>query len=546
MKKDTIYIDIEDDITVIIDKVLGAKQPIAALVLPKRASVLQSTVNMKLLQKSAQQGRKRLVLISGDPIIRSIAGTVGIHVARTLQSKPEVPVAKESVPLEKTTNPAGDDANIEAVSSVAVTPVAAATAIDEDSIVLDNDAPEPVAAVPAKSKKDKKLAIPNFERFRLWFFGAIGLLVAGVLVALLMSLRLSSATVKITTQSKSELFSLEFTANTSQQSVDVDQKLIPAKIAEASENIAEKFPATGELDKGTKASGTATLTNCSDEDAVIPAGTVLSDGEFSFATDASVKVPASDFFSNGNCKNNGKKTVTVTATLNGDKYNLAARSYDVDKYPSIAAYGEQMSGGTSNIVKIISEADIQQARQKISDQKGDGAKDSLGTQLETDGYIALLDSFSTSIGDIVISAKVGDEIAEATATTTRTSSMGGIKQDQLDELVKAAAKDTVSEDGLIIVSTGIDENSLKVTKPGRPGEFLLRTSSEITMGPDLNEAQLKELIGGKKTGEVRSLLIERQGVTEVEADYSPFWVSKAPKDPESITIIIEGGDVASE
>ncbi|MBC7581656.1 hypothetical protein H7097_02175, partial [Aeromicrobium sp.] len=53
LNKETVYVDIDDEITAIIEKVRSSQQKIVALVLPKRASVLQSIVNMKLLKRTA-------------------------------------------------------------------------------------------------------------------------------------------------------------------------------------------------------------------------------------------------------------------------------------------------------------------------------------------------------------------------------------------------------------------------------------------------------------------------------------------------------------
>ena len=53
--KDVIYIDVDDEITTIIDKVRSSQSKILALVLPKRATTLQSIVNMKLLKRSADE-----------------------------------------------------------------------------------------------------------------------------------------------------------------------------------------------------------------------------------------------------------------------------------------------------------------------------------------------------------------------------------------------------------------------------------------------------------------------------------------------------------
>src|SRR3954469_19623116 len=89
--KDTIYIDVDDEITSIIDKVETSSSKVVALVLPKRAASLQSIVNMKLLKRSADTADKNVVLITSEQALIPLAGAAGLHVAKNLQSKPEVP-----------------------------------------------------------------------------------------------------------------------------------------------------------------------------------------------------------------------------------------------------------------------------------------------------------------------------------------------------------------------------------------------------------------------------------------------------------------------
>src|SRR4051794_19842462 len=84
--KDVIYLDVDDEITAIIDKVELAKQKIVALVLPKRATMLQSIVNMRLLKRSAAAAGKSVVLITSEHALMPLAGAAGIHVAKNLQS----------------------------------------------------------------------------------------------------------------------------------------------------------------------------------------------------------------------------------------------------------------------------------------------------------------------------------------------------------------------------------------------------------------------------------------------------------------------------
>src|SRR5487761_291507 len=91
--KDVVYIDVDDEITGVIDKVTSSSAKVVALVLPKRATVFQSIVNMKLLKKRADAAKKNIVLISSEPGLMPLAGTAGLYVASTLQSKPEIPDA---------------------------------------------------------------------------------------------------------------------------------------------------------------------------------------------------------------------------------------------------------------------------------------------------------------------------------------------------------------------------------------------------------------------------------------------------------------------
>src|SRR3990167_2395009 len=103
--KDTVYIDIDDEITSVIDKIRASNHKIIALVLPKRATVFQSIVNMKLIKRTADDLNKRVVLITSEVQVLPLAGAVGLHAAKTLQSKPVVPpapeTAKEDLALEE-------------------------------------------------------------------------------------------------------------------------------------------------------------------------------------------------------------------------------------------------------------------------------------------------------------------------------------------------------------------------------------------------------------------------------------------------------------
>ncbi len=572
MKKEVIYIDVEDDITAIIDKTLATTQPLAVLVLPKRPAVLLSSVNVKLLKKSAQQAKKRFVLITGDQTVHNLAGAAGLYVAKNLQSKPFVPIGTKPAarqPIETTIESsepvtAGEDmASTEAKRpnlprpAAAQLPVPAQTTKSQTDLVdeeveLDNTSPasaeDEAATAPKRIKKNPKLVIPSFEKFRLWFFLAIVAVVVLLVGGVVAALRLPKANVQITTKTKDELVSFEFTAATDVTAIDTDQKKIPVQIKEAKKTYSEKVVASGQLDKGTPAGGTITLTNCSKEDKLsdtsrtVPEGTGISMNGLVYVTTADATIEPSGFTGN-TCKFDKSKDVAVVAKEAGDKYNAGPlEGYSVSGFGTITGNGTAMTGGTSKIVKILSEDDVNAVRQKISSVNTDDQKAALESQLKTDGFVAVADTYSSTQGEVVISAKAGDEVAEATATLGYTFTMAGIKQDAIEALLTAQAMEKLDKEKEEVYNTGIDKARLKVTKPGKPGEYLLAVSSTVVSGPKIDQAQIKKDIAGKKRAEAESMIGSWPGVQTVTIEYGPFWVTKAPSKPERISITIESAN----
>ncbi len=215
-KKDTIYIDVDDEITAIIEKLQKSEQKIVALVLPKRASVLQSVVNMKLLKRTAEKLKKNVVLITSEAGLLPLAGAVGMHVASSLQSKPAIPLSPNAI------NTQPDDAVIDDTLDDAdeaddFDPDAAATKpvgvlankyTEPETIQLDNeDVPATAAGLGAaasggsKKGKNKSLKIPNFNKFRMVLI--VGILAVIVLIAGLVwaNTALPKATISLKTNS---------------------------------------------------------------------------------------------------------------------------------------------------------------------------------------------------------------------------------------------------------------------------------------------------------------------------------------------------------
>lgn len=553
--KKTIYIDVDEEITGVIDKVRSAQEGIVALVLPKRATVFHSAVNMKLLKRAADQNDKKAVLITSEPTLMPLAGAAGLYVASNLQSKPYIPsaAALKPEPAAEAEPITPEEPNIDPN-----TPVGDLTdskdktepiEIDNSSKSLSADpkigggkGKDGKAAKQPKAPKDKSKKIPNFNKFRLLLIAGGALLVLLIVFGYWAMAIAPKAKVTLRTESREFSQNAQFTVDTEADEKNIEDKILPGRSEALKKSQSEKVAATGEKDNGTKAGGTVQLRNCTDNKATIPAGTGVSNGNLTFVTQSAVRLDEGDFNSGGQCKNSGGhvKTVNVVAQNNGEQYNLGPRTYTVAGASGVIGQGEQMSGGSSKVVKVISPQDVETAKKRISD-KQNAVVEEIKSKLQKDGYIGLVDTFVASDSGLNVSPAVGSEADEVTVSGEVTYTMLGVKEDDLKELVKDQAKDSIDTAKQSILDYGFDDATFDITN-NRGNTAAVNLSTALVAGPDLHQDDLKKELAGKKTNEAEDLLKTRPGVTDAKVELSPFWVSKVPRKESKITFIIEQAD----
>lgn len=555
-QKSTIYLDAEDEITAIIEKVKSAHSNIVAVVPPKRAAALQSVVNLKLLQRAARTSKKNLVLVTSEPSLLPLAGTVGMMVAKTTSSKPEVPPAPSdgAAPMDNDDEvvESGEEPELDPQKSVGeLAEPAATTAADEVETVELEDAKPAVAAKSGKKKSksdkpDKKLKVPNFNTFRKKLILAGCGLVVLILLWVLANMVLPSAKIIIKTDTSNTDINLNITGTATATNVDTDNLVVPIVKQEYKKTDDEKVAATGKRDDGTKASGTMTVTNCIDDGQshTVPSGTIFSSDGKSFATESSVTLSPA-LFSAGNCMSNAlglSQTVNVTATENGDSYNLSSRSYQ-SPITGINATGSDMSGGTSKIVKIVSQSDIDGAKQKILDRIKTEGETEIKSQLEQQGALPLKDTLKAGDPAVTASPSVNQEGDNVTVTVVVTYTQVGVKRDDINKIIEAQVNRQIDTSKQQVQNTGLDSAVFKVTtNTDSTVKFQIQTVAQA--GPQLDIEGIKKEIVGKKRGETTSIITARPGIKDVEIDYSPFWVFSTPSRTNKISITFESANAS--
>ena len=537
MKKDIIYIDSDDEIAAVVDKVVASRSKVVALVLPKRFTMLHSSVNMKILNKAANDNNKNLVLITNEKALMPLAAATGMYVAKGLQSKPAIPALAEP---DTDLDDAVEAPELDAEPTIDKTkPIGELAGDTDETITIDNTTPEDTAAKkPDTPKKSKKLAVPNFEKFRLKLF----LIIAGV-IALLMLLYFAvfvwpKATVTLSVEQQEIPLSIDITASPTKED-NVSEKVFKLDTKTIDKAETKSGEATGKKDLGEKATGEVTFSiPCSDVTSfptTIPSGTGVSTGGLTFITQKSVSLnnpplPGSD------CKFSGR--AGVIAQNAGGEYNInKGRTFSVAGFSSVSGSNKEgFSGGSSKVITIVSQEDCTALTDQLNAaSNSDELKKQLMTDFEQAGLAASIDTYKVDTVSSSCEPAVGQEANSVSAKATYRYTMSGVNADSLNELITQEALEKAGQ-GQTIADTGIKTAVINVN--GRSGSTLdMTVNTTAIAGVKQDEAAIKSLIAGKNARQTADALKQIPGVKDVKVDYSPFWVNKTPKKESKISIV---------
>ena len=569
MEKDTVYIDIDDEITSVIDKVISSKAKTVALVLPKRASVFQSVVNMKLLKRKSDQNGKKVILVTTESSLLPLAGATGLLVSKTLASTPEIPdgpliVSREDdidedAPIEVNTEPKRDFRNLKDAKNILKRPVGALddeaklnsnNEIDEDLNTIDiedisKDQDEPKYKPSRKEKKHNKkkdhaLSVPDFDTFKKYgFLGVIGIIVL-VIASWYLFTVLPTATITIATNAQSVNANLSFSLSTTANTLDSTNNVLPAKQVTLNNNYTASVPATGQANNGNKANGTIvfSVTNCSDLSVptALPKGYGVSQGGKTYITSTITTWPNSGTTNNGCATYKSDQSTTITAQNGGTSYNSDSATFTAT-YQSIykVSGNGSVSGGTDNMVTVASQGDINSATTKLN-QNNDTAKSKLQDQLTQGNYYPLPATFVATPSDVTPNVSAGTQTNTVTVSESVNFVMYGVKQADLVTILEKNIKSQANNQS--ILDNGITNANIALAN-GSTDTTHLTIQANAAVGPALDVNKIKIASEGQKSQVIKQNITADPNVTNVTIKYSPFYVSQAPSSPSKITVIVQ-------
>ena len=533
MNKDVIYIDVEDDITNIVSKIKDSKARIVALVPPKRVGILQSAVNMRLLNRAAENAEKRIVLITSDQALSGLAAAARIPVAKTLQSRPEIAeipaidVDDGDDVIDGSEIPVGELAD-------KATPKARNKADDAIDAAIAEDEKPTKPAKPAKPAGKGKPKVPDFNVFRrklVLIGGGIALFIVFMVWAIWFA---PHATVVITAKTTTSTVDKSVTLKQDGK-VDAANNIIKSLRQEQKKDISVDFTPTGKKKVGEKASGTMHLvrTSVSSLTLTIPAGTSFSSGDYTFVSTEPASLSGTSIGPGGVIQS--VATVKVQATQVGSEYNLSSRSYS-SNVSGFSAAGTAMSGGSSREVTVVSADDVAKAKAKLDAQK-DASLQSAVKALFPSSSIVINESYQEARSNPTPSVAVDHEASGTVQLkTTVTASMQGIDRSDMKQFLEDTLKKEIgNKKNQKIYNDG--SNEVKFAQYSeRNNAVQVRLTANAKIGPEIDEHKVKEQVKGRNYGDVQSSLESIEGVQDVDTKFSPFWVRTVPNNDKHISI----------
>lgn len=570
MNKDVIYIEPEQDITDILANIKASKHKIIALVPPKKAGVLRSAVNFKLIAKTARQNEKTVVLITTDESLRRLAGSVAMPIAKSLQSKPQLPNSEEAEEFgdEDDTIEEPEAPKPKAVpvaQAVKVAPKKPAAPVEDD--IIEGE-PEQEEEKP-KTKNEKNLAkmkgakIPNIKKYRKFIIIGGAALVVIILFSLWANLIAPAAKISVKVKTTAQNFTEKVSFVEDESKADPKAGIFFLEKKTVTKKAEGDFEATGEVDKGTKAGGKVTVTlpankAIDDKKTIsIPKGTTFTIGGKEFVVTDGGSVPiqqaTNDNFGTywhlcGAVKCNVKEIssggITVVAKENGEGYNVAAATSGISSSVSIpgdyTVSSTAMTGGSSKMVKVVSKEDVEGASSSLNNgNDANDAREELKNEFGEE-YI-LLGNMDQSEPKITTSPNLNEEVGDnVTPKIVKevTYTMFAVNREQVKTYITEVVSANLGDDTQEIYDTGVDKaffESFQNSKDDSSAK--LKTTTKT--GPRVTDQMVREKSLGKKTGEVQSLLKSIKGIVDVKVNTSFFFVTTVPEDTNKVEIDIK-------
>ena len=545
---DVIYLEADSEITEAIDKLKSARGREVRIAVPARSTMLQSAVNLKLLKKTAQKSGKKLVLISSDRATLSLAAGLGLLVAKNVKAEALLPSSAvapprsshEPVVIDQAREEAGQSRGSSSSSSSSRSSSKSSSNNDSNNNYIDlsedsqsdSEIQKANAGHSKKSKQSPK--IPNFMGLNKKISIIVAVFAAFIMLVLTYVF-LPTAKVTLLAKAQKTPVNVEFTLESTVKESDFSQGLVAANQLTVTKDLSAQYTATGKKDVGTKATGSVKISNATSSNPVsLPAGATLTASGKTFSLNQAVTVPGATV-SGGIVP--GTINTQITATQNGDSYNLSGATFSVSSGGPLLTATGSTSDGTTKIAVVVTQADIDKAQKEMIDSASQNAKQDVESKAGSDERF-FPETFTSTVSGLTTSAPVDSESSGGTVSAKVKYSELSANNTDLDKLFSEQIKTQIPGSNQLYQSGWKDAKYS--AKPSSSEKAEVKAISNAFYGQAIDTKQVARDLSGKAKKDATDVVTPKYPqVTGVQVESSPALAPNIPFFANRITVEIK-------
>lgn len=550
-EKEVIYLEPDEEITSIIDKLKALKDAKSViLVVPKNASISQSVVNLKILKKEGMALKIDLGIVTHDEIGKNLSLQVGLPIYASINSeKPIMEIAKETPNLNDTIEI--DMSERKPLKPPPGVKVNYYSANDEDMPERQNldkkNIKEPMTHSMASPISTDKFSEPSLSKPKVekkWKKKLIIILIILAVAGGLFYYFGPKAKITLAVISQPIEENIEITVDTSLKAYNND-KIIPGQIVSANQELNKSFSATGKKDVGEKAHGKINLSNGTGAIINLPSGSQIESAKgLFFVTTENVAIPAAtaSVDSDGNVvKNSGKASVNVEAYKGGEEYNLDPTTFTIVNFPNLsAASSDKFTGGVSKQITVISDDDIAKAKASLEDELKTSIQNAL-VNITKDKQLSFInDAIDYEVENYSTDKPAGTEADKFSATLKVNGKTIAFSQKDYQASIINALGSKITSDKELVLSPSDQISQGDINIDYSKGVMKINGKIKTKLAPKINTESIAKYAKGKNISQTETYIKQQnQDISSIKVSLSPSWWGRMPVKTSNIAVGID-------
>lgn len=371
-------------------------------------------------------------------------------------------------------------------------------------------------------------------------FRGVLFLIFVIFVLALFTYVLPTVTVIIVPETENIEKEFEIKLTTDADKINTDNDIFSAQVFEITESKEDKFEATGEKDVGEKASGQAVFYNETGRSQPITTNIdLINDAGIIFAVKENMTIPSAKVDGQGNIVA-GEVTIEIESKQAGEKGNVGPgriniSALDLERQSKVHGEIKQgLSGGSSEIVTVISEEDVDNAKSEIIKSLEPEIKEEIKKQAGEETHI--------SDDLIVYSHEIEQEIAvdsEAKNFNIKLNLSAKALVYNNKEL-RLSLRDKILADlpsGQTIAETEFGSLDIQIENFDiELGMADLKIKASFPVAENIDLEDIKNNIMGKKETEARRYILSIPNIKDVQFNFSLSLRDMIPNKQGRVTV----------